>query len=351
MSPSISVENCRGEFRYLRQVYHEIDLNGPPIQTDGWSGNVAQAEWPFMGLVYHGYSCANLAQFDPHSKTEALVELKWVIGALQTPRLTGFVAPHFGEPFGDPKSRPAVFVHGHWLNLAVKYRKISGDMSFDPLIQAIASRLHRGFLEAPEGILPSYPDMYWLTDNFAALAALQRYDQIFGSKLGRVKVDALSSIKRRFLDADTGMLSTYVDPKGGRSLQGPRGVAQMYGLHFLWDFDALFAREQYERAQTHLILNSHGVAAVREFPKGVEGRPDIDSGPVIFGLGASASGFALAAAVNAEDWKTVEGLLQALNGVGGAAWEGDRLRFTRMPAVGQAVILYGKTLLLKPSSQ
>ena len=121
----------------------------------------------------------------------------------------------------------------------------------------------------------------------------------------------------------------------------------MYGLHFLKDFDAPFAMQQYELARKHLLRPVLGLVAVREFPEGVKETPDVDSGPVLFGFGPSASGFGIAAAAINGDESTAWQLAKASAMVGAPALKNGELRYTIMPPVGQAVILFGKTCLMK----
>ena len=125
----------------------------------------------------------------------------------------------------------------------------------------------------------------------------------------------------------------------------------MYGLHFLKDFDAAFATQQYEQARKHLIRPVLGLAAVREFPEGVKENPDVDSGPVLFGFGPSASGFGIAAAAINGDEATAWQLAKASAVVGGPVLNNGELRYTMMPPVGQAVILFGKTCLMEFAGQ
>src|SRR5678809_1316972 len=58
----LSLEAYRAEFRYLKRIFLETDLKAPAVVTDGWTTNIAEAEWPFMAFAYFGYACANLAR-------------------------------------------------------------------------------------------------------------------------------------------------------------------------------------------------------------------------------------------------------------------------------------------------
>jgi hypothetical protein len=273
--------------------------------------------------------------------------MRWLIEALQTPRMSGFVVPHFGEPFGKNEIYTAVFLHGHFLNLALRYREVSGDKRYDPLIHRIAEALVRDYLKTDQGILRSYRDMWWITDNFPALSALSRYDRSFNRNTAAARNKFLSSLKTYYLDKETGLFCTYINPKGHVQIQGARGISVMYGLHFLKDFDAEFATVQYALAKQFLVRRVLGVTAVREFPEGSTGRADIDSGPVIFGAGPSASGFAIAAAAINGDAETAWQLLGASAVVGLPSLRGGELQYASMPPVGQAVILFGKSELMK----
>ena len=68
---------------------------------------------------------------------------------------------------------------------------------------------------------------------------------------------------------------------------------------------------------------------------------------MVLGFGPSASGFAIAAAAMMGDEETAWKLLQAAAIVGLPAWRQGELHYTVMPPVGQAVIFFGKTSLVR----
>lgn len=49
-----SPEACWAEFRYLRRVCHEVDLDGPARRMTGWQHEVPETQWPFMQFCYFG---------------------------------------------------------------------------------------------------------------------------------------------------------------------------------------------------------------------------------------------------------------------------------------------------------
>jgi hypothetical protein len=126
-----------------------------------------------------------------------------------------------------------------------------------------------------------------------------------------------------------------------------RGVGISYVLHFLVDVDAGFARNQYALAKREFFRSTLGFAAVREFPEGTKEESDVDSGPVVFGLGTAASSFGIAAAAVMRDEEMTIQLLKSSALIGLPVLRGEELRCSVMPPVGQAVILFGKTELLR----
>ena len=342
----LSIEAFHAELGFLSKRLQQVDLSGPRVQTDGWSRNIAEAEWPFLTFAYTGYACGNFARSGVSFKEECLAEMRWVLEAMQTPRLSGFVTPHFGPPFGTGQIAAAVFVHGHFLNLALRYRELTSDLRYDGIIHRVAAALIGAAKTTDQSILRSYRDMWWLTDNFPAMAALAAYDQIFKQNNRVIRERFLSSVKAYYLDPPTGLFATYVDPPQKKIRQGPRGISTMYGLHFVKDFAPEFARRQYALAKREFVRTGFGFTAVREFPATASGRSDIDSGPVLFGLGPSASGFAIAACALNGDMETAWELAKAATLVGQPVWTGTELNYRSMPEVGQAVILFGKSCLL-----
>lgn len=341
-----SREAWESEFRYLSRVCHSMDLTQPGGRMTGMQTDVPETQWPFMQFCYLGFAAGNLAEARTAFRPRALEEMRWLIDAIQTPRLTGFITDHFGPPFGPGFKRPSVFVHGFFLNLVMRYRAVSGDDRYDSLARTIAAKLQEAFQLSPQGILPTYTNMWWMNDNLPALAALAACDRAFHQDTSAIRMRFLQSARTHYLDKH-GLLSSYIDPGPKITLQVARGVSICYALHFLREIDSNFAKSQYAIASRVFFRESFGLAAVREFPEGEPTAFDVDSGPVVLGMGAAASGFAIGAAAVMQDQVTASKLVAASIVAGGPRFEADELSFATMPPVGQAVILFGKTELLR----
>src|SRR5439155_867256 len=103
----------------------------------------------------------------------------------------------------------------------------------------------------------------------------------------------VQTAKRQLVDPKTGLLiSTYT--VHGEPTQGPEGSTIWMVAHCLQIVDAEFARDQYERAKKELAAELFGFGYAREWPAQWKGSADVDSGPIIPGLEASAGSSGLA---------------------------------------------------------
>ena len=148
---------------------------------------------------------------------------------------------------------------------------------------AVAHALRRRFLAAPFGLVDTYPGEQWIPDNAAALAGVELYARCRGQP-------SIAFVGRRWPKDREGRLMF-------TRLAQPRGSGAGWNSIYLPLIDADFAIEQYARARASFEVQlPFGLAAFREFPRGVDGSGDVDSGPLIFGLSPSGTGFAIAGA-------------------------------------------------------
>ena len=83
--------------------------------------------------------------------------------------------------------------------------------------------------------------------------------------------------------------------------------------------------------------------ALREYPRGVVGSGDVDSGPALFGLSPAGTGFGLAGARHAGDVDAVLGMLRIAEVAGFTVpWRGGRA-YLLAPLVGDAAVLAART--------
>jgi hypothetical protein len=129
-----------------------------------------------------------------------------------------------------------------------------------------------------------------------AMASLRLHDSLLEPRFAGTARRWLAGVRER-LDPGTGLLPHRVDPASGRPLEGARGTSQSVIHRFLVEVDPAFAREQYLRFRDRYVGTPLALGpAVREYPPGVSGPADVDSGPLPLGVSLSATAVTIGAA-------------------------------------------------------
>jgi hypothetical protein len=181
----------------------------------------------------------------------------------------------------------------------------------DRISAALRARLEH----APTLLLESYPGEVYPVDNCAVIASLALHARATLTDYG----DLFARWERRFrehsIDADTGLMIQAVWPEDGSPADAPRGSGTTLGLYFLSFWNPALSRDLYAATRRELARRICGFGGVREYPRTVrDAGGDVDSGPVVMGMGLSPTGFLIA----------------------GSRIHGDRDMFRRLYATGYA---------------
>jgi hypothetical protein len=197
------------------------------------------------------------------------------------------------------------YLMGRRLQMTGEYETVLAQqfkINCDAISQAIG--------ETDDPFLESYNGAAWPADNVVCLAALSLHDRIFTPKYTAVIANWMNRIKTH-LDTKTGLIPhsfSLFDDKGIEV----RGSSQSLMLSFLPRIDPVFARNQYKIYKKWFVQNKLGLPAVREYPIGTEGGGDVDSGPVIWDVGGSASIVGIRAAAENHDFGLVKNLRNSI---------------------------------------
>jgi hypothetical protein len=330
------------------------DEKGAAPQTPGRAAALARmrttnAEWDFMGRTFLVLALANAALREPAEEARYLSVIDRIVDdTLALEREQGmlyFLMPYAtGRPFVMQPSRSA-FVDGE-IALMIAARalvspKPEAEAELEARLEALRDRMERSPVLSAE----SYPDECWTFCNTLALAAMRLDDAARGGRRGEELARRWLAVAReRLIDPATGLLiSSYtVD---GRRMEGPEGSSIWVSTHALKLVDPAFARDQYERARRALGAGVLGFAWAREWPAGPNGAADVDSGPImpIVEASAGASGLALIGASSFGDDRYLTGLLTTLDFAAFPVREGSGLRYAASNQVGDATLLYALT--------
>ncbi len=304
------------------------------------------AEWDFMGRTFLVLGLANAALRDPGAEARHLAVIDRIVDetlALERERgMLHFMMPYATRgPFVQQPAR-SLFVDGEIALMlgarALVARRADLEAELDARVAEMRSRMERSPMLSAE----SYPDECWTFCNTLALGAMRMADALRGERRG---LDLgrrwLAAARARLVDPRTGLLvSSYTHD--GRILDGPEGSSLWLVAHALLLIDPDFARDQYARARRELGAELLGFGWAREWPRSWSGPEDVDSGPIVPLVGASAgsSGLALLGAAAFGDAPYLGTLLTSLDLAAFPIREGGRLRYAASNQVGDAALLY-----------
>lgn len=269
------LDELRAQLRFLEGRVH--DCLGDEMQKLFPEGSV------FTHALY-GLSWCGYAQRTPLSdsiRSHAANEARWALAQIERPEVQGQF-PVAAEPkFG-------VFYCG-WRNYLLASIVALGDpiRSEEEALGRYSAELDSAFAKSASPFIESYSGMAWPADNVVAMASLAMHERIRPGAHEVVIDRWLVQVAKRY--DERGMIAHAWDPFTDRQQEHARGCSQALINAFLPMIDSTLAREQFELFRQHFFMERFGVPLVREYPKGISGRGDVDSGPVILGAGCAAS--------------------------------------------------------------
>lgn len=114
-------------------------------------------------------------------------------------------------------------------------------------------------------------------------------DRITGEDRYRNVISKWLDDARQRLDPETDLLPHTAALPNGRDVGVARATSQMIVLRYLPDIAAALAKAQSKLFRERFLTTFVGASCVLEYPSGISGSGDVDSGPLIFGRSLSAT--------------------------------------------------------------
>jgi hypothetical protein len=163
-----------------------------------------------------------------------------------------------------------------------------------------------------------YPETYksqaWPADVSVGIASLANHDKIFGQKYAASIQLWISKVKK-FTDPD-GLMPYAFDPVSLQVTENAKGSSQSLIQNLLFETDSSFCREQFTIYKKLFLVSRAGLPGILQYRKGTKGETDVDSGPVIFGIGGPASIVGLRAMSLMKENETAVGLRNSIETFG-----------------------------------
>jgi hypothetical protein len=247
-------------------------------------------EWLLVTHVMAALGHAQVAT--EHSDPEELARAERAIDRMLEPGIRAFDREAWGgDALADLGSDRAHVAYLGYAGLALAVVETAGSTRHAERRRAIADHLFARYRASGGAALETYPGEAYPPDNAAALAAIAVSFRLDGRDGAGALLDRFFA---RHRDPRSGLLGQAVDPITSEPVDAARGSGTLWASYLISFASARISRELYESAKRALFVDGAGLGAMREYAG--DGTGDIDSGPVVFGLGLSATGFALGAA-------------------------------------------------------
>lgn len=292
-------------------------------------------EGAFFTFVLTGMAAGNLAL---RSDGERRAELT---GTVRT-ALEQISQSWVSDPFGTiPELAHGTFYQGWKLQLEVLAAQL--EVIDRPTLRTHADTLNGALTRSPTGVPPSYPGGYWPCDAVVAMSAVVRAQQLLSGTAPAGLDDWVRRVER-LQDPQTGLLAHKVS-EGGRVLDGAQGSSQAIIQAFWADVSPATAGASWDKFATTFLTSAAGLVGVREYPHGTTGAGDVDSGPLVLDVSASASAVTLAAARRVGALNLATTLDQEAEYLGlGLGWAGSRRYWLGTIPVGDAFLAWARSV-------
>ncbi len=301
-------------------------------------------EWQLVTYSMLTAALVNMAFDYPESHHDALAVVEKLVEQSLTPAARQFDT----EAWGEDALLSLTNEHGHvgylgHLNFMLGARRLlGGDLRYDGLFLNITRALARRAGNTPGYCIETYPGATWVPDNVVAMASLRFAEQALGEPYEALHRLWRAHIQEHLLDKST-RLPGFITEHGNLTATGSRGSEAAWNIFFLSYADPNWAMEQYRLTEVEFLVENTYFAALYEYPGGRTGLADCDSGPIVFGLSSSGTGFEMAGVRLAGNHTRLAKLLRTAEAAGfSIQWQGER-RYALAPLVGDAIILAMRT--------
>ncbi|MBN2004498.1 MAG: hypothetical protein JXA21_14175 [Anaerolineae bacterium] len=327
-----------------RDVVPQLRFLGKSLRAG--SGEQMQGLFPegyFFSHALYGLSWVEVGLRTPAGSdlhTQALEESAWALEQLDSKAGRASFSATLDPPYGVFYVGWSNWLRGGRLMLQTPETRDPAEVA---RFQSDCEALAAAFDQSATPFLNAYHSQAWPVDSVVAVATLRLHDALFPARFSNT-LDRWMTAAQERLDPGTGLLPHRVDPRSGQPLEGARGSSQSIIARFLVEAYPDWGRSQYLLFRQQFLRPFLGAPGVLEYPESVNGRGDVDSGPLVAGFSASATVVTLGGAQVQGDREVGDALLRASEAVGlPLRWGGAKRYALGIMPVGDAFLVWAKS--------
>jgi hypothetical protein len=278
--------------RYSEWARNYLDKR---VAASADSEDVALTEWPMFGSVFFLVTAEELSRsrsLEVVGTTHEAIRLAAEV--VSHPTTSTWVQVKWGSSYLE---RENVFYRMLLILGLSSYESLTHDNRYAATLRTQTTSLTRELLLAPLHLADDYPGECYPNDVLWAVAALKRASALgYGSReeVNRLARGVLATLNGPAA-APQGLPAFEVDAATGEPHQPARGSASSGLLSMAGELDPHLASRWFDRYVAHYWADGW-LRGFREVPLGTKSYEDVDSGPIVFGVGSVATGFGIGAA-------------------------------------------------------
>jgi hypothetical protein len=278
-----------------RAVDHWVS-DGVVARTFATGSARFDSEWIFGTYQMAALGFGQVALEHPEAKADMGPRMERAIDRLLARETRAFDTEAWGSDALDELDGD----EGHaaflgYANLVLSlHRLVYADSKYAALNDRITSALERRFYDSTTSLIATYPNEVFPVDNAAGIASIALHARALRQAGPAIVLAWSRAVRKRYVHHPSGLLIQIVRPDG-TPVDAPRGSGSALAAYFLSFADPELSKDLHNAVERELAHDVLGFRFVSEYPETVtQGPGDIDSGPLVFGLSVSATGFSLA---------------------------------------------------------
>ena len=319
-------------------------IEGSELHRDNFTTGSDQfdGEWLFGSYLMAGIGFGQLISLHPGQATSALPLMEKCIARILEDDVRAFDSESWKsdpiETLDSLEEHHAAYL-GYFNILLGLFRLHAPDNDYAALHDQITASLIARLEHSSIGLLLTYPDEVYPVDNCAVVGSIGLHALATGADHDAMITKWVANCRRRYLDPETGLLIQAVSHTTGDPTDVERGSGTALGSFFINFADAQLSADLTASLRKYLFGTMMGFGGVREYqPEAAYLYGDIDSGPILFGYGLSATGFALSGARTHGDYPTFRRLFATAWGAGAPLKTKGGLNFITGASLGDAIL-------------
>lgn len=335
IAPDVPVNaGVQAQLRFIRAaIEHGADADMQRLFPEGRF---------FMNCLY-GLASVEAGLHEPPGSAKRrawLVEARWALGRVDSSGNKSIFTQHLRPAYGVFYAGWSAVLHAGVIALQ---NPDTRDALESDAFRRRCAELAACFESSTTPYLQAYERQAWTCDSAPAIFALYACDRMYPPAYGEV-IGQWSAKVRGLRDPKTGLLGHRVSPDSGALLDGPRATSMCITVRFLAEPTPDLGAELYDAFRKAMLTTRLGLPGVREYPKGVNGSGDADSGPLIFGISTSASAVTIGAARIIGDSEAVATMVPTAEALAfPVTWQGSKRYAVGLLPVADAFLAWSST--------